>query len=229
MRVEGAVANDFLINRVYSRMWGRWIVIVGYARVSTEEQRLDLQVRALENARCSRIYRDHGISGGTFERAGLEAALASIKPGGTLVVWRLDRLGRSLSGLVQLIERLGNRDASFRSITENIDTSSSGGRLTFHIMAALAEFERALIGERTRAGLLAARARGKQLGRPRLLTPKQIEDAISLSQHGELRLTEIAEQFCVSTRTLRRGIRETLCSRNLFDARMRTEESLLDF
>ncbi|WP_082898219.1 recombinase family protein [Sphingomonas sanguinis] len=181
---------------------------VGYARVSTEEQKLDLQISALEAIGCNRIYQDHGMSGYSFEREGLEAALASLKPGGTLVVWRLDRLGRSLSGLVQLIDMLGKRRVNFRSIMENIDTASSGGRLMFHMMAALAEFERALIGERTKAGLAEAKARGQHVGRPRMLTPAQIEDAITLVRHAHIRLSEVAERLNVSTRTLQRCIRE---------------------
>lgn len=150
-------------------------MIVGYARVSTDEQRLDLQISALERAGCDQIYADHGASGYQFSRGGLKSAMKSLRPGGTLVVWRLDRLGRSLSGLVRLMEQLGDKGVHFRSVTENIDTGSSGGRLMFHMMAALAEFERSLISERTRAGMAAAKARGCLIGRPRALDRQQIQ------------------------------------------------------
>lgn len=182
-------------------------MIVGYARVSTEEQKLDLQLQALEAIGCKRVYKDHGQSGSHFDRDGLEAALESLRPGGTLVVWRLDRLGRSLSGLIQLIERLGKRQIYFKSISENIDTTSSGGRLVFHLMAALAEFERAVISERTCAGLSAARARGKKLGRPRALTDEQIQCALNAMQDENGCLFDIADTLNVSTRTLRRYLR----------------------
>lgn len=179
-------------------------MIVGYARVSTDEQRLDLQLQALKTIGCNRIYEDHGVSGYRFDREGLEAALASLKPGGTLVVWRLDRLGRSLTGLVRLIDQLGRRKVQFRSVMENIDTTSSGGRLMFHMMAALAEFERALISERTRAGLLEARARGRILGRPRELTDDQIQDVFDAIRNRRAEMRDVADRHGISIRTLQR-------------------------
>ncbi|MDQ0445968.1 recombinase family protein [Methylobacterium aerolatum] len=180
--------------------------IIGYARVSTEEQRLDLQVGALERAGCERIYTDHGVSGFRFSRGGLKTAMKNLRPGGTLVVWRLDRLGRSLSGLVLLMEQLGSRGIHFRSVTENIDTSSSGGRLMFHMMAALAEFERSLISERTRAGMAAAKARGCRVGRPRALVHQQIVAArCALLCHG-MAAGALARDLGVSPRTLQRSI-----------------------
>ena len=182
-------------------------MIVGYARVSTDEQKLDLQLQALEKAGCEEIYTDQGRSGFTFDREGLEAALQMLKPGDTLVVWRLDRLGRSLSGLVALIDRLGRRQIHFRSVMENIDTTSSGGRLMFHMMAALAEFERSVISERTRAGLLAARVSGKKLGRPALLKPCQIAEALYAIQKKNSRMKDVADELGVTTRTLRRYLR----------------------
>jgi DNA invertase Pin-like site-specific DNA recombinase len=182
-------------------------MIVGYARVSTDEQKLDLQLQALERAGCEEIYTDQGRSGFTFDREGLEAALQTLKPGDTLVVWRLDRLGRSLSGLVALIDRLGRQEIHFRSVMENIDTTSSGGRLMFHMMAALAEFERSIISERTRAGLLAARENGKKLGRPALLTPYQIAEALYAIQNKNTRMKDVADDLGVTTRTLRRYLR----------------------
>ena len=134
---------------------------VGYTRVSTEEQNLDLQLSALRAAGCERIFTDHGKSGSIIARSGLSAALRYLRDGDTLTVWRLDRLSRSVIHLVNIISKLSVRQIEFLSLNEHIDTASSGGRLVFHIMAALAEFERSLISERTRAGMAAARARGQ--------------------------------------------------------------------
>lgn len=181
-------------------------MIIGYARVSTDEQKLDLQLEALRKAGCDRIYTDSGRSGATFDRIGLEAALDALEGGSTLVVWRLDRLGRSLSGLVNLIDQLAKRQVHFRSLMENIDTTSSGGRLMFHMMAALAEFERAIISERTRAGLSAARARGRQIGRPRALSDDQLLHALTTIRGGRRNVSDIARELGVSTRTLRNYI-----------------------
>lgn len=186
-------------------------MIIGYARVSTEDQRLDLQLRALNVARCEHIFSDRGQSGAQFERDGLNAALAQLQAGDTLVVWRLDRLGRSLSALVNLIDQLGRRNVAFRSLTENIDTGSSGGRLMLHIMAALAEFERSVVSERTRAGLAAVRARGKQVGRPRLLDWKRLLGAIDAIIYQRRHLDDVAQEFRVSPRTLRRYLAASKC------------------
>lgn len=139
---------------------------VGYARVSTEEQSLDLQLDALKRDGCERVFHDHGLSGAMVSRPALEAALKSLRFGDVLVVWKLDRLGRSLAHLISIIVSLEGRGVGFRSISEAIDTTSASGRLLFHIMGALAEFERTLISERTRAGMEAARARGVHVGRP---------------------------------------------------------------
>ncbi|CAJ0809115.1 hypothetical protein LMG19083_04848 [Ralstonia psammae] len=140
---------------------------IGYARVSTEEQCLDLQLTALKSAGCDRILSDHGASGARFDRPGLKEALDLAQDGDTVLVWRLDRLGRSLSDLVQVVGGLGTRGVEFVSLTESIDTRSSTGMLMFHMIAALAQFERSLISERTRAGMAAARTRGAKIGRPR--------------------------------------------------------------
>jgi DNA invertase Pin-like site-specific DNA recombinase len=140
-------------------------MLIGYARVSTDEQTLHLQEDALKQAGCDRIFTDT-ISGATTERPGLAEALDFIRPGDTIVVWRLDRLGRSLRHLIETITDLEKRGIGFRSLTESIDTTSPGGKLIFHIFGALAEFERDLIRQRTRAGLEAARARGRRGGRP---------------------------------------------------------------
>ena len=147
---------------------------IGYARVSTGDQNLDLQRDALKAADCDRIFSDEGLSGTTTRRPGLDAALAALSSGDTLVVWKIDRLGRSLAHLVQLIADLGTRGITFRSLSDPIDTGSAGGRLVLHMMGALAEFERSLIVERTQAGMDAARRRGQKLGRKPALTPEQV-------------------------------------------------------
>ncbi|AYM84035.1 recombinase family protein [Agrobacterium tumefaciens] len=180
---------------------------IGYARVSTEEQKVDLQMEALRFAGCSKIYKDQGISGVSFARQGLDAALNELNRGDMLVVWRLDRLGRSLSKLVNLVEDLGERGIEFRSLSESIDTSSSGGRLIFHVMAALAEFERSLISERTRAGMWAAKERGQHLGRRPSLTIEQIDEAIAAVEIDREQLIDVARRFDVSKRSLRRHIK----------------------
>ena len=140
-------------------------MLIGYARVSTQDQTLNLQKDALEKIGCSKIFTDIA-SGATTERTGLDEALAYVREGDSLVVWKLDRLGRSLKHLIETVTNLNNRKIGFQSITENIDTTTSGGKLIFHVFGALAEFERDLIRERTQAGLLAARARGRFGGRP---------------------------------------------------------------
>src|SRR5438128_9044927 len=157
-------------------------MLIGYARVSTQDQTLNLQKDALEKIGCSKIFTDT-ISGSTTERKGLDQALTYVREGDTLVVWRLDRLGRSLKHLIETITHLNNRKIGFMSITENIDTTTSGGKLIFHIFGALAEFERDIIRERTNAGLQAARARGRLGGRPKstsLDTPKKVAIAQAL-------------------------------------------------
>jgi len=144
------------------------MALIGYARVSTQDQHLHLQRDALTSAGCLKIYTDT-VSGSTTERRGLDEALGYLRPGDTLVVWRLDRLGRSLKHLITRITELNDRTIGFKSLTENIDTTTSGGKLIFHIFGALAEFERDIIKERTNAGLEAARTRGKFGGRPKAL------------------------------------------------------------
>lgn len=180
---------------------------IGYARVSTEDQKLDLQLHALRNAKCDRIFTDFGISGSTCDRPGLQRALESVERGDTLVVWRLDRLGRSLIQLVQLMDVLGKRGIEFYSLTENIDTGSSGGRLLFHMIAALSEFERTLISERTRAGMAAAKLNGRRMGRPRGLDDQQLREAIlAVSERGES-VGDVASRYRVTPRSLKRMIR----------------------
>src|SRR5436309_5328786 len=159
---------------------------IGYARVSTQDQTLNLQKDALEKIGCSKIFTDTA-SGAQTERKGLEEALTYVRAGDSLVVWKLDRLGRSLKHLIETITKLNNRKIGFQSITEHIDTTTSGGKLVFHIFGALAEFERDIIKDRTKAGLSAARARGRLGGRPKakmLDTPKKVALAQSLYENS---------------------------------------------
>ncbi len=180
---------------------------VGYARVSTQDQKLDLQRQALQAAGCDLIFEDH-ISGTRAKRPGLDKVLAKLAPGVVLVVWRLDRLGRSLSHLVEVLKVIESKGAGFVSLNEAIDTTSASGRLVFHMMAALAEFERALIVERTQAGLAAAKARGAKLGRRRKLTPKQITHGRALLDAGETGRS-VAQSLGVSRATLYRALEPT--------------------
>lgn len=178
---------------------------IGYARVSTEDQHLHLQVDALKNAGCEKIFSDE-MSGAKSERPGLTEAITFMRPGDTLVVWRLDRLGRSLKDLIQRVEELKRRQVDFRSLTENIDTSNSGGKFMFHIFSALAEFERDLIRERTMAGLTAARARGRFGGRPKVMLMEKIKMAASLMQTPNVAIKDICKNLGISRTTLYRYI-----------------------
>ena len=177
---------------------------IGYARVSTDDQTLDLQRDALKRAKCRQIYEEHA-SGKTALRPELEACLKSLRKGDTLVVWRLDRLGRSLGDLIHLTTDLRCRGVDLESLTEKIETGSPTGKLVFHVFAALAEFERNLIRERTLAGLRAARARGRNGGRPRKLGAKDIQVIKALMGAGELPVQDIADRFGVSRSTLYRN------------------------
>lgn len=178
---------------------------IGYARVSTDEQNLDLQLEALEAAGCTHVYTDKGISGSATKRRGLNRALKAVEAGDILVVWKLDRLGRSLPHLIDIITALRDRGVGFLSLQEQIDTTSAGGRFYLHILAALAEFEREMIRERTKAGMAAAKKRGVQLGRPLKLSACQIQDAIAMVKDGRTR-NAIAAHFQVSALTLRRAL-----------------------
>src|SRR5262249_20058657 len=149
----------------------RVAMLVGYARVSTQDQKTKLQLDALTQIGCQRVFTEKA-SGAQRERPQLQAALDYMRDGDTLVVWKLDRLARSLKQLIETVEALEQRGIGFRSLTESIDTTTSGGRLVFHIFAALAEFERSIIRERTKAGLDPARARGRTGGRPPALSDK---------------------------------------------------------
>ena len=143
-------------------------MLIGYARVSTEDQNLALQLDALRAAGCELIFRDEGVSGSATDRVELNKALGALAAGDVLVVWKLDRLGRSLAHLMQIVTRLEADAIGFRSLSEVIDTTTASGRLLFHVVGAIAEFERNLISERTSAGMAAAKARGQHLGRERV-------------------------------------------------------------
>src|SRR5438067_4026847 len=181
-------------------------MLVGYARVSTNEQTLDLQKDALEKIGCVKIYSDV-VSGAKAERKGLDEALEYVREGDILVVWRLDRLGRSLKHLIETITELNNRKIGFKSIQESIDTTTSGGKLVFHIFGALAEFERDIIRERTQAGLQAARARGRKGGRPKSLTGKKTAMAQALYNDKNNTVDEICKTLNISRATLYRYIK----------------------
>ena len=180
---------------------------IGYARVSTDEQILDLQMDALRAAGCEVVHTDAGLSGSTIDRPGLSRAMSTLQQGDVLVVWRLDRLGRSLAFLIEMIARLGDRSAGFQSLTESIDTTTAGGRLVFHMMGALAEFERSLISERTREGMRAAKRRGKNIGRPPALSGEQISFARRTLEAGDETISGLATVMGVDRSTLRRALR----------------------
>ncbi|MFC4048399.1 recombinase family protein [Actinomadura syzygii] len=182
-------------------------VLIGYARVSTGGQRLDRQTAALEAAGCARIYADKK-SGKDIEREELAKALEYARPGDTLVVPSLDRLGRSLQDLIAIVAGLRKRGIGFRSLHEAIDTTTPGGRLVFHVFAALAEFIRELIVQGTKEGLAAARARGQRLGRPPALTPEQIRQARALLTRPDESVSSIARLLGVSRSTLYNHIPE---------------------
>ena len=174
---------------------------VGYARVSTDEQDLSLQLDALEKAGCDKSYHDR-VSGVKATRPGLQEALQYLRKGDTLVVWRLDRLGRSLKHLIETVNHLEERGVGFQSLQESIDTTTSSGRLVFHIFAALAEFERNLIRERTMAGLAAARARGRKGGRPKALDESQRQTLFKMYDSKQHSVKEICAMFGISKPTL---------------------------
>lgn len=176
-------------------------MLVGYARVSTLDQNLTLQVDALKQAGCERIFQDK-ISGSKAERPGLQEVLEYVRKGDTLLVWRLDRLGRSLKHLIETVAQLEERGIGFRSLQEAIDTTTSGGRLVFQIFGALAEFERNLIRERTQAGLAAARARGRKGGRPKALDKTKTELAYKLYEEKKHTIKEICQILGISKPTL---------------------------
>ena len=176
-------------------------MLIGYARVSTEDQHLDLQRDALARVGCERTFEDQR-SGAKADRPGLLAAVDYARHGDSVVVWRLDRLGRSLSDLIALVRRMEEDSIELRSLTEGIDTSTINGKLTFHLFAALAGFERALVRERTRAGLDAARARSRKGGRKHRLTPERRAHAVELYHAKDKTVREICRLMGISKPTL---------------------------
>ncbi len=165
-----------------------------------------LQFDALSAAGCDQIFTDHA-SGALTSRPSLDQVLTSLQEGDTLVTWKLDRLGRSLSHLIGIVATLENRGVSFRSLSEAIDTRTASGRLLFHVMGALAEFERALISERTRAGMAAAKLRGATLGRPPKLTTRELVTVLELASNGAPAVQALATEFSVSVSTIVRAVR----------------------
>jgi len=179
-------------------------MLVGYARVSTEDQRLDLQLDALKGAGCEKVFSDQ-VSGAAATKAGLDDALAYVRSGDTLIVWKLDRLGRTVKGLVELVDELKERGVQFKSVTDGIDTSTSAGKFFFHVMAAMAEMERDLIRERTNAGLAAARARGRLGGRKPKMNASKLDAAKKLLLAGTP-VSEVAKTLGVGRATLYRNL-----------------------
>jgi DNA invertase Pin-like site-specific DNA recombinase len=181
---------------------------IGYARVSTGEQTLDLQRDALAAAGGDKMF-EETASDAAAERPVLADSLAYLRPGDVLVVWRLDRLGRSLQHLIAVVAELAQRGIGFKSLSEQIDTTTSGGKLVFHVFGALAEFERELIRERTHAGLAAARARGRVGGRPKKLAgPKKLELARALFDGGQTDVATICRTLDISRATLYRALKD---------------------
>ena len=180
-------------------------ILVGYARVSTQEQDTGLQIDALKSAGCARIFAEKA-SGAQRERPQLTAALDYMRPGDTLVVWKLDRLARSMKQLIETVEGLAERGVGFRSLTEAMDTTTAGGTLIFNIFASLAEFERSIIRERTRAGLAAARARGRVGGRPRSLSAEDLQQARALLADPDITVEQVAKRLGVGVSTLYRQL-----------------------
>ncbi|WP_433848809.1 recombinase family protein [Brucella pseudogrignonensis] len=176
----------------------------GYARVSTTEQSLDLQLNALTAAGCARVLTDDGFSGADFSRPGLTKLLRSLRRGDTITVWRLDRLGRSLFELLKLVRDLNDRGVEFRSLSESLDTSTPAGRLLLHVLASMAEFERSLISERTKAGMAAARARGSQIGRRPAMTDEERREARLVLAAGSASVDDVAKRHSIHPRTLLR-------------------------
>jgi DNA invertase Pin-like site-specific DNA recombinase len=182
-------------------------MLIGYARVSTQEQNLDLQIEALKSAGCEKIFEDK-MSGTRADRPGLGRALEMLREGDTLVIWKLDRLGRTVMGLVSLVSDLNTRGVQFRSITDCIDTSTTAGRFFFNIMASLAQMEKELTVERTRAGLAVAKQQGRTGGRKRLMTDSKITAAKQLLASGAAP-TDVARDLGVSVPTLNRWVPAT--------------------
>jgi len=180
-------------------------MFIGYARVSTDDQHLDLQKDALTKSGCERIYEDKA-SGAINDRKGLIKAINYLREGDTLVVWRLDRLARSLKNLIEIVGQLANKKIGLKSLQESVDTTTSGGKLVFHIFGALAEFERDIIRERTKAGLESARARGRKGGRPVKFDNKMKLSAQKLLKDKDISISDVCHQLRISKATLYRHL-----------------------
>jgi len=180
---------------------------VGYARVSRPDQRLDMQLDALEQMNCDMVFTDQGVSGTKPSRPGLDKALAALAPGDVMLVFKLDRLGRSVMHLSDLLTRFQKEGIHFYSMAEGVNTTTSGGRMVFHLFSTIAEFERDLIQERTICGLEAARARGKRLGRPHALSEGMILNAHRSIKQDGVSITEAARRCKVAHVTLTRGFK----------------------
>jgi DNA invertase Pin-like site-specific DNA recombinase len=178
---------------------------IGYVRVSTLDQHPQTQIEALKSAGCQRVFTDHGVSGAKASRPELDACLAYLRQGDTLTVWKLDRLGRSVSHLVHVVEDLRRRGVQFTTLTEQLDTTTPAGRLMFHILAALAEMERELIRERTLAGIERAKAEGRMGGRRTVMSPERIRVASAMLAEGRP-VAEVAKVLGVGRATLYRAL-----------------------
>lgn len=176
---------------------------VAYARVSSSDQSLNLQIDALKNAGCDKIFTDHGVSGVAAQRPGLNKALEALNEGDTLMVWRLDRLARSMRELTDIVWALHHRGIKFQSLCEQFDVSSAFGELILHVLGAIAHFERALIIERTRAGIEAAKERGVKFGRRPVLNGEELCEALSLVRNG-MTVSDVANHLKIGTSTLYR-------------------------
>lgn len=185
-------------------------MLIGYARVSTSDLKLHMQEDALKAAGCEELYTDIA-SGVKAARPGLSDALSHLRKSDILVVWKLDRLGRSLGNLIQIVKELSEKGIGFKCLQESIDTTTSGGQLIFHIFGALAQFERESIKERTQAGLKAARVRGRLGGRPTLLNKQQIKKLKDYYEKGDLSVNEICKLFNFTKPTLYRYLRNSTC------------------
>ncbi|AUR52032.1 recombinase family protein [Aquella oligotrophica] len=201
-------------------------MIIGYARVSTKDQNLDLQLDALQKEKCNRIYKEI-ISGAKSERPILQEVLTQVRPGDVIVIWKLDRLGRSLKNLVDIVGQLIEQEVGLKSLHDNIDTTTPQGRLTFNIFASLAEFERDLISERTKAGLESARARGRMGGKPKGLSQQAEATACAaetLYKEGKLSVNQIANQLSIAKNSLYKYLRHRGVQINAYKSKNKSTE-----
>ena len=180
----------------------------GYARVSTKKQKLDSQLEVLNKIECDHVFYDHGISGARDSREGLDEMIAEIKEGDVVIVWKLDRLGRSVAHLAGLLKTFRTQGVHFCSITDGINTTTSAGKLTYHIVSAMAEFQRDIIRENIHAGLAAVRAKGRIGGRPKKLDERLVREAYYLMKHNDVPVKDIARAFEVSPSTVYRAMNE---------------------